>query len=213
MPCGISVSCFAARLPLPPGGEDTSSARSCNSVCRHYTPAENNCQKHLQVFQLSCWVVHNILCSKWSEWAWTILSTMRYRKHFPMPVLQHSLLMTNRGLSLCIQIILVGPLDLRQSFSLIHAKFTEIWGQQQLETPFCIIEVVYLSVFWRRFTQSAAILLCFEWERRNSITCLSKLVLGAKLPVTNHISSQPRSILNLKQKMPTLLVEILTSPN
>ena len=182
------------------------------AVIIQYTPAKNNCQKLLQVLQLSCWFVHNMFCSMWSEWAWTILCIMSYRKHFPMPVLQHSLLVVNLGLQLSTETIPVGPLDRLSSFSRIHTKLTEIWGQQQSEILFCNIEVVYLSVFWSRFTQSAAILLCFEWERRNSITSLSKLVLGAKLPVANHISSQPRSVLNLKQKWQHFMWKYLHHP-
>ena len=54
----------------------------------------------------------------------------------------------------------------------------------------------YRKVFWRRLRQS--IVTIFRvLDRRNRVTSLRRFVLGAKQPVTSHISSHPPSSLAL----------------
>jgi len=55
---------------------------------------------------------------------------------------------------------------------------------------------IYLRILCKRPRQSVATISSGD-ERRNIVTSLSKLVLGAKQPVASHIKSQPRSMLEL----------------
>ena len=52
----------------------------------------------------------------------------------------------------------------------------------------------YRSVFCSRVRQSAATWLS-DLDLRKAVTSLRRLVLGAKMPVASHMSSQPRSSL------------------
>lgn len=78
--------------------------------------------------------------------------------------------------------------------------------------PFLSLSPSYLSVFCSLVRQSVATWL---WrDRRNWVTSLSRLVLGAKQPVSSHISSQPRSslILETRQRRWSQLDRLWTKP-
>jgi len=76
----------------------------------------------------------------------------------------------------------------------------------------------YRSVFCRRPRQSNERILAFL-DRKNSVTSLRRLVLGAKQPVISHISSQPRSSLALQHQntaicaMPCTLLTLTITNN
>ena len=59
-----------------------------------------------------------------------------------------------------------------------------------------LIDKTDRRIFCSRPMQSVATISVGE-ERKNIVTSLSKLVLGAKQPVASHIRSQPRSMLEL----------------
>ena len=63
---------------------------------------------------------------------------------------------------------------------------------KQVVPPSFQLVSTYLNVFWSLFIQSTATVFLLR-VLKNRLTSLSRLVLGAKQPVVNHISSQPFS--------------------
>jgi len=67
-------------------------------------------------------------------------------------------------------------------------------------------DMTHLSVFCRRPRQSIERTLALL-DLKNSVTSLSRLVLGAKQPVISHSNSQPRSSLALRIQWKHTLTE------